>query len=168
MKKNIIFNSDVYELYKAISENEECIDDVEEVTDDDIFKKAYDDIEMWYEDEQMNLHKTLEEDIVVIAELGLWNGKRHCGKVVDDNLNCILNSFGCDDIEVYADRHNIKSIGSHHDGRNKHLFRMIKPTLSDVQRENFLDRLESGTLTDRDITRYTKSLRPYVAEIYGF
>ena len=174
MNKITIFNSDVYEYYKAIKGDDEYmrhikedIYDVEELTDELIWEQAYEDVIMTYSDEEVMLNKTLEEDIVIIADLGLWNGRVTGGKVVGDNLNCILNYFGCDDVEVYADRYNIKSIGHHHDGTNLHLFRMIKPTLSDTQRENFIDKLERGILTDRDITRYTKSIRPYVAEIYG-
>lgn len=173
--KKIIFNSDVYEYYKAIKQDEEYMEhirmdiyDVEELTDELIWEQAYEDMMMIYDDEEVMLSQTLEEDIVVIADMGLWNGRVTGGKVVGDNLNCILNSFGCDDVEVYTDSYNVKSTGYHHDGRNYHLFRMIKPTLSDTQRENFIDKLERGILTDRDITKYTKSLRPYVKEIYGF
>ena len=174
MNKITIFNSDVCEYYKAIKGDDEYMQhikediyDVEELTDELIWEQAYEDMMMAYEDECITLYKTLDEDVVVIADLGTWNGRIKGGKITGDNLNCILNYFGCDDVEVYADRYNIKSIGHHHDGSNKYLFRIIKDTLSDTQRENFIDKLERGILTDRDITRYTKSLRPYVAEVYG-
>lgn len=173
MKKHMIFSSDVCETYENIMKDTDYLEEVKEFLDSELIDEyiwgvAYEDINIWYEDEQMNLDEILDDDVVVIADIGLWNGRRTGGKILGDNLNCIINYFGCDDIEIYADRYDVKSIGMHHDGRNYHLFRMIKPDLTDTQRENFISKLEYGELTKKDITRYTKSLKQYVSDIYGF
>jgi hypothetical protein len=54
---------------------------------------------------------------------------------------------------------------AHHDGRHYVTYRMVK---DGVDIDNFLDKVYNGTYTKKDITRYTKSLRPYVKAVYGW
>ena len=118
---------------------------------------------IYYDDERANLNRRLPEDIICIADLGLWYGRRTGYKIMGDNLNSILN-IGEDYNEYYADRFNIRANCAHHDGTNHYLFRMFRPGLSDEQKENFLN----GEKTESRIARYTVSLLPYVAEVYGW
>ena len=109
-----------------------------------------------------------DEKIIAIANIGLWNGRRSGYKLMGYNLNNILDYFSCDYIKVYADRYNIHSEASHHDGTHYVTFRMIKPNLSDEQVENFLNKVYNGTHTKRDITKYTSSLVKEVNKVYGW
>ena len=122
--------------------------------------------EMNYEylgDEKMNLNKQLNNNIIILADLGLWNGRKSAYKIVDTNLNSIFDIGNFDDAHWYADRHNIRCTEHHHDGTNYYLFREFKKP---EYKEIVCSKQYNGTLTSKDITRYTRSLRPYVTEIY--
>ena len=140
-----------------------------DISDDEIYEEINDFQSMDYDDQyRYNLNKELDGKIIAIANIGLWNGRRSGYKLMGYNLNNILDSFSCDYIKVYADRYNIHSEASHHDGTHYVTFRMIKPNLSDEQVENFLNKLYNGTHTSKDITRYTKSLVKEVNKVYGW
>lgn len=106
--------------------------------------------------------------IMIIADLGLWSGRKSGYKMV--NSRCIADCFklGDDEFKIYTDRYNLLATGIHHDGVNHYLFREIKPSISENAFENFLDKLYSGEATSADITRYTRSVRPLITERYGF
>lgn len=125
------------------------------------------DIELWYDDEKSNLDKYLDNNIIALADLGLWNGRRTGYNILNNNLNSILNSFNCDYKQVWQDRYNVKSKCIHHDGTNYILFRMLRPGLSYDQLNNFEEKILTGLLTDRDLRKYTVSLNKFIDDIYG-
>lgn len=138
----------------------------EQITEEQITKKLYKDIDICFEDVQSNLFRILNGRILCIAGMGLWNGRRTGYKILGNNLNEVLtSSIGCDEKEVYCDTYNVYAQGYHHDGRNYVEFREIR---EDRNIENLLDKIYSGKeVTRRDINYYTRSLRPYVKEVYG-
>ena len=144
-----------------------CKDDGTDYTIDDyeVTERFYEDVWEMYDCEKANLDKKLPNNIIAIGSVGRWNGTFAGGKVMGDNLNEILFTGDCDDIAVTYDRYNVHSTLAHHDGRHCMTYRMLK---DGVDGEELLDRLIYGEgLTKRDITRYTKSLVPYVKECYG-
>lgn len=153
-----------YEKYAR--ENLEA-NEVEDITEDMIQQEVYDNIDMFYDDEMMNLNKQLDGRIVAIADIGRWNGRVQGYKVLGSNLNEVVSSsIGCDDKEVYCDAHNVRATGYHHDGRNHVLFRELR---EDRDVDNFLDKIYSGEeISTSTLNYYTKSLRPHVQKIYGF
>jgi hypothetical protein len=140
--------------------------DFEDWETTDVTDTIYEDINMWFEDEESNLYKQLDGRILAIASMGLWNGRKSGYKILGDNLNEVLtSSIGCDEKEVYCDAYNVYAEGYHHDGRNYVEFREIR---EDRNIENLLDKIYSGQpVTRREINYYTKSLRPYVKAVYG-
>lgn len=138
-----------------------------EQTDEEITQTIYDHIDMYFDDECVNLSKRLDGRIVAIANLGLWNGRRTGYKILGDNLNEVVScGIGCDEKRVYCDRYNVLAEGYHHDGSNSVEFRELR---EDTNYDVLLDKLYSGVpVTRADIRKYTKSLRPYVKKIYGF
>jgi hypothetical protein len=140
--------------------------DFEEWETTDVTDTIYEDINMWFEDEESNLYKQLDGRILAIASMGLWNGRKSGYKILGNNLNEVLtSSIGCDEKEVYCDAYNVYAEGYHHDGRNYVEFREIR---EDRNIENLLDKIYSGQpVTRREINYYTKSLRPYVKAVYG-
>ena len=170
--------SELEELSKGLDENAIAVLkenlkqsklDKLDISDDEIYEEINDFQSMDYDDQyRYNLNKELDGKIIAIANIGLWNGRRSGYKLMGYNLNNILDSFSCDYIKVYADRYNIHSEASHHDGTHYVTFRMIKPNLSDEQVENFLNKVYNGTHTSKDITRYTKSLVKEVNKVYGW
>lgn len=117
-------------------------------------------------DERRNLDIQLNNPILVIANLGLWNGRRSAYKIIKSgNISDILYS-DCDYNEWFADTHNVRCIASHHDGTNYYLYREIKP---DVNIDNLLNKIYNGeNITSQMLSHYTKSIRPYVASVYGW
>lgn len=122
----------------------------------------------WFYNALDNLDKDLQGRVIAIADLGLWNGRRKSYKIMNSNLNSVLDACGGDYLKVYADRYDVKSIAVHHDGVNYITYRMLKPNLTEVQIDNFLNKLASGNFAKKDISRYTTSLKSQINQIYGW
>lgn len=106
-------------------------------------------------------------EVVAIADIGRWDGR--CGgyKLLDSIKDVLYSS--CDYVRIFVDSYgNLRKSESHHDGSNSILYRFWKDGLTEAQKENFLDRIYSGKVTRRDITRYTSSCGKAVAEHYGW
>lgn len=123
------------------------------------------------EDEIDNLDYPLPTEIIIIGNLGLWDGRVPCAykETKYKNLkDCLRFEDGCDYAAWYIDdKNNLRGKQSHHDGTNYYLYRMWKENLSDTQKENFLNKIFNRQVTSKDITRYTKSLGKIVCKIYG-
>ena len=131
----------------------------------DVTDTMYEDIDMWFGDEQSNLYRVLDGRIICIASMGLWNGRRSGYKILGNNLNEVLTcGIGCDEKEIYCDSYNVLAKGYHHDGSNYVEFREIR---EDRNIDNLLNKLYNNEeVTRKEINYYTKSLRPYIKEIY--
>lgn len=138
----------------------------EDITDNDITEEIWQDIDLSYDAEMANLSKRLDGRILAIADLGLWNGRVQGYKILSDNLNEVI-SFGmsCDEREVYCDAYNVRATGYHHDGSNSVLFRELR---EDRNIDNFLEKIYNNeTISSSTLNYYTKSLKPYIKEVYG-
>lgn len=96
-------------------------------------------------------------DIIAVADLGLWNGRVHAVR----ELNNVQDCFSCveDYAEFYIDsRGDFRCRTAHHDGTNYILFRLWKDNISDEQRENFMNKVMRGAATRRDVCRYTSKI----------
>lgn len=120
-------------------------------------------------DERFNLGVATDGEIVIIADLGCWDGRKNAGKLCGHKVSNILYSqvHGMSDQHWYGDGKNICCRESHHDGVNHYTYRIMKGKTHDEQVEN-ADKLFSKKLTARRIGYYTKSLYPVVAEVYGW
>lgn len=120
---------------------------------------------MYLEDERDNLNKTIDGKILVIADLGLWNGRRTGYKILSNNISDILYDDS-DSIEWYADQYNIRAVAHHHDGTNSYEYRIIR---EDRDITKLLDDIYYQEKISRSkINYYTKSLLPEVTKIYGW
>lgn len=121
----------------------------------------------YFEDEMFNLNKKLKGRVIVIADIGRWNGRVTGYKIGGNNLNDIFRLIGQDDyITWYSDGRNIKGVGYHHDGKNFYEFR-------EIREDRTIDNLTSKLYNQEEVSRqqinyYTKSLHKYVADIYGW
>lgn len=165
MKKRIIYDSEgvTYKDAKEILISEGY--NADDITDETIFEYMDFYNGEYLNDEKYNLNKTLENDIIVIADLGLWHGHKQGYKILGYNLNSILNCFCGDYIQLYYDGRNVRAKDIHHDGTNHYLFREFKPN---INRAAFLNKIYNEKLTLQDISKYTTSLKKYVKEIYGW
>ena len=115
-------------------------------------------------DERANLNVKVDGVIVVYALLGLWDGIHFGGKTCGNNVRNILSSK-CDYVEWFCDRYNVRCNASHHDGNNHYLYRVAK---DEETAERIVNRIVDGDMTEEQFRKATKSLRPYVARVYGF
>lgn len=124
-------------------------------------------IEEWLEDEKCNLNKETGGYIIAFADLGFWDGRRRGCKMIGSNVADILRSYyGGDVCEWYADRYNVRARASHHDGTHFLCFRYCD---SREQAERVFAKIVAGQIkTEADFMRSTKSLRPFVASVYGW
>ena len=176
MKERTIFKSYLFltleeekEWREEIAESmNEYIDEEEfKVNADDyaVFERLQDDIGYTYDDEKLNLNKTLPNNIIAFGSVGRWNGNFNGGKIMGNNLNEILYTGDCDDISVTYDRYNVHSTLTHHDGRHSMTYRMVK---EGVDADWLLEKqIYGGGLSKNDISRYTTSLVPFIKEVYG-
>ena len=158
--------NEIEDYEKCARENLEA-NEVEDITEDMVQQEVYDNIDMFFEDELLNLSKKLDGRIIAIADIGRWNGRVQGYKVLGNNLNEVVSStIGCDEKEVYCDAWNVRATGYHHDGSNSVLFRELR---EDRDVDKFLDKIYMGEeISTGTLNYYTKSLRPYVQKIYGF
>jgi hypothetical protein len=167
--KHTIFNSDSTafdfdEMKKEISENNDV--PVEDISDEAVWDYISHSVENWYDDERLNLNQELDNFVICIADLGLWNGRRSAYKLLGKNLNSILYNTG-DSYEVYVEDGEVMARDSHHDGTNYYNWRVLKSGLSNAKVNDLLDSIVEGDAEEK-IRKYTKSLAPYVKRIYGF
>lgn len=136
-----------------------------DVSDEEVWDYAYQDNNFWFECERENLDVNTDGQIICIASLGLWKGRRTRYKLLGNNLQDIFKVIQGDYIKIYFDGFNLCIEDSHHDGTNYYKFREFKPF---VNKELFCDKLYNGDVNNNDLNRYTNSLRKYVKKIYGW
>lgn len=134
--------------------------------DDELYEWICDMNYRYLDDERMNLDKIVDGRILVIADLGLWNGRVTGYDIIESrNIKDILYAkaeLG----EWYSDGYNIRSKQYHHDGTNYLEYRIIR---EDRNIDNLLDDIYNQKLiTRKKLNYYTKSLHPAVAKVYGW
>ena len=129
---------------------------------------AYDDNMDTLGCERMNLDIQLQQPIIVIADLGLWYGRRPAYRLIrSGNIkDCLYSEYDC---EWYLDHlGDLRCRATHHDGTNYYLYRVFRDDMSEEQQENFEAKLYEGKATRRDINRYTRRLGDEIADVYGW
>ena len=170
MKKRIIWSNidldikdwkDGYKEWLEIND----IDDRDPEDEDDIYDWMEETNNEYLDDERMNLNKIVEGRILIIADLGLWNGRHSAYKIVGSgNIKDILYTY--DYAEFYGDGYNIRGTEVHHDGTNYYLYRVIR---EDRNIDNLLNAIYNGEeITSNKLNYYTKSLYKDVADVYGW
>ena len=159
------------EILDTMDANGELKED-EEPSEDKLYEWMYALNDEYFEDERSNLNKELPTEILIIGDLGFWDGRvTYAYKEIHSNnlINCLQFERGCDYAEWYVDEFkNLRSRQSHHDGTHYLLYRRWKDGLSEEQKENFLNKMYCQKATKKDITRYTKRIGDIVSEIYGW
>ena len=150
------WRADMEEFYPNLSEDERI-------------ERMYELNNEYLDDERINLNVELENEILVIGDLGLWNGRRSGYKeIASGNIRDCLYC-DCDYAEWYIDRlGDFRCTCSHHDGTNHYLYRVYKSGVTEEQKDNLKSKLYDGTATRSDITRITRRLGDDIAKVYGF
>ena len=123
----------------------------------------------YLDDERANLNVQLSQPILVVGDLGLWNGRRMGYKEIPSgNIRDCLYS-DTDYSTWYVDRlGDLRCDAIHHDGTNFYLYRVYKDSASPSQIELLKEKLYRGIATRADITRVTRRLGDDIAKVYGF
>ncbi len=120
-------------------------------------------------DERVNLNIQLSQPIIVIGDLGRWNGRVMGYKMIDSgNIKDCLYS-DTDFTEWYVDKYgDFRADAIHHDGTNHYLYRVFKDGVTESQIERLQDKIYMGKATRADITRVTKRLGDEIGRVYGW
>ena len=125
----------------------------------------------YLDDERSNLDIQLSRPILVVGDLGLWNGRRMGYKEIPSGniRDCLYNERDIDYSTWYVDKNgDLRADAIHHDGTNHYLYRVFKRGVTDAQIENLQDKIYCRRATRTDITRVTQRLGDSIAAVYGF
>lgn len=123
----------------------------------------------YLDDERTNLSIQLPQPILMIADIGRWDGRYSgygeikSGKISD----CLYSEL--DYATWYVDKlGDLRCDAIHHDGTNHYLYRVYKPDVRESQIDLLKEKLYEGKATRADITRITRRLGDEIAKVYGF
>ena len=150
------WKDDLEEQYPELSENER-VTLMYEINGD------------YLDDERSNLDIQLSRPILVVGDLGLWNGRRMGYKEIQSgNIRDCLYS-DTDYVTWFVDRNgDFRCDAIHHDGTNHYLYRVYRDGVTETQIDNLKEKLYYGTATRKDITRITRRLGDEIARVHGF
>lgn len=122
------------------------------------------------DDEKRNLNIDVGEEIIIIADLGLWDGRHQAYKLLykTNIADCLTGTCGDYVTWFVDDRGDLMCRDIHHDGTNLYTYRAWKPGISHAQRSYFMQKVAIGKATRKDITRYTQRIGDKVADVYGW
>ena len=116
-----------------------------------------------------DLNIQLKNSIIEYGTVERWDGTIGGYNVIESgNIKDILTFHeDCDYAEWYADDNNICCRQSHHDGSNSYTYRQI---VDGMDMDEFEDKVytESGRVNIYALLKYTKSILPEVAKVYGW
>ena len=128
------------------------------------YERYHEDCDQYLYDERANLDVEVDGWIVAFGVLGLWDGNHNAACTFGNKVKNILKSE-CDYLDWYCDRYNVRCRASHHDGTNHYLYRVAKDR---EQAKRLVDAIAYEGMTEEQFRKSTKSLRPYVAKVYGW
>lgn len=167
MKNNHIVWSDMdldFDKWK-----DDLIEQYPDASEDELIAKMYEINNDYLDDERINLNIQLPQSIIVIGDLGFWNGRANGYKMIESgNIRDCFQSE-CDMNEWYVDKNgDFRCTAIHHDGRNYYLYRTFKDGVTESQIERLQEKIYDGTATRRDITRVTRRLGDDIGAVYGW
>ena len=153
-----------YKEFLEINGFDDNLDD-----ENELYKWMVETNEDYLSDERTNLNIQLSQPIIVIADLGLWYGRKSGYKVIDSgNIKDCLYS-NTDYTEWYVDKYgDLRADAAHHDGTNHYLYRVFKDTATESQVENLKYKLYTGRATRAYFRIIKKRLGDEIAAVYGF
>lgn len=140
-----------------------------EMTEDERYGRMLEINADYLDDERANLNVPMGMPILLIADIGRWDGRYSgYGVIRSGNIRDCLRS-DMDDCRWYVDElRDLRCRAAHHDGVNNYLYRVFKDGVTTEQMDNLLYKIYCGTATRRDIMRLTRRLGDAIAEVYGW
>lgn len=140
-----------------------------DLSEDELYQTMYEINGDYLDNERENLDIQLSQPIIIIGDLGRWDGRVTGYKMIDSgNIKDCLYS-DTDMTEWYVDKYgDFRADAIHHDGTNHYLYRVFKNNASPEQIERLQEKIYFGRATRADITRVTRRLGDDIAAVYGF
>lgn len=163
----VIFNSrDIYDD-DVFNDIRDMLAECNDCTEDDVPDLwVYDTFNSYLDDEKYNLNIETDGVIVAFMDLGFWYGRRNGAKIIGTNVRDTLNSFyGGDDCDWYCDQYNAHCKASHHDGTHYITFRLARDM---EQAKRLVEKIAYDGMTEKQFRKATKSIRPFIAKVYGW
>lgn len=168
-----IWNSevDIFDEYELNDARESFIENgykPEEITDEMLHDRLYEWNSMYLDDERANLNIETGGFIIAYCDMGFWNGRETGLMKIGTNVRDIFNdNYSCDIHDFYVDPYNVRYTGHHHDGSHHLLFRMVS---DEDAAQRMMDKFVSNgyELDEADFRKKTKSIRKFVAKVYGW
>ena len=122
----------------------------------------------YLDDERVNLNIQLSRPILIVADLGLWRGRRMGYKeIISGNIRDCLYS-DADYVTWYLDdAGDFRCDAIHHDGTNHYLYRTYKSNTTFKQIQQLKDKLFYGKPAQKEIDQFTISIGKNIKKIYG-
>lgn len=171
--KHIIYTSEididaVLKDLQTLSEEERQEMGVDLSDKESVHQYALDCNNTWFSDEKLNLPKD-KLNIVAIASLGLWNGRRAAYAEYTCSISELMDKLwarSIEDVEFYVEGNDLQADLHHHDGTNHITYREVT-NMKGWKR--VAQKLYNNELVTREeLTACTKSLRPRVNAVYGW
>ena len=140
-----------------------------DLSEDERYYKMLDINADYLDDERLNLNIQLSQPILVIADLGLWNGHRSGYKEIPSGniRDCLYSEH--DYSTWYVDKEgDLRCDDIHHDGTNHYLYRVYKDSATEKQKTELRGKIYFGIATPADIDRVTKRLGDEISKVYGW
>ncbi len=140
-----------------------------DMTEDERYARMLEINGYYLDDERANLNVPMGMPILLIADIGRWNGRfSGYGVIRSGNIRDCLRS-DMDNCRWYVDElRDLRCRAAHHDGVNHYLYRVFKDGVTTEQMDNLLYKIYCGAATRRDITRLTRRLGDAIAAVYGW
>jgi len=148
--------------------------EINEITPDadGIYEFMNDSLYQWWDDEfRYTLDIDADSEIICIADLGFWYGRKSGYKMCGANVgHAIAESFSDDEDyrEIYVEDGDVKGAGHHHDGTHYYTWRLIKKSASATDVQKLKDKIYNNEYYDDLLAKCTKSLAPTVNKVYGW
>jgi len=167
MKMHIIWSNEVDEIERI---KEAVMEDNPEMTEAQALDEAYEINNGYLDDNRSMCNINVGEEIIIIADLGLWDGRHQAYKLLNKTniADCLTGTCGDYVTWFVDDRGDLMCRDCHHDGTNLYTYRAWKPGVTPVQRMHFLFKVQFGKATRKDITRYTQRIGDRIADVYGW
>ena len=147
------------------------MEDYPDLSDEEYATLAEDMNDGYLGDERANLDVTVGDEILVIGDIGLWDGRRMGYKYVEGGniSDCLYGSPDCYYCEWFVDRDGeFRSTQIHHDGTNYMYYRKWKDGVSFDERDELIGKLYNGSATMDDIDAVTEKLGRDIGKVYGW
>jgi len=135
----------------------------------DLYEKMVEINSEYLGDERANLNKPIGGTMLVVANLGLWDGRRQGYKEIRNAKLKDALDYKYDSAEWYVTRDGeFCGTQCHHDGTNHYVYRKVKENASDDELADLELKLYNGEATQDDIDKVTEKIGKQVADVYGY